>query len=123
MPRSTVRRCLLDRNMPRPLAKLLTGLQVSTTDDHGWSTLSNGKLLAAAESEGIDIMLTADQRIRTQQNLSDRQLSLVVISNPAWPVVRENVPQIQAALDAATPGSYQEVDLPRPPLVRRLYQP
>lgn len=109
--------------MPRPLARFLTGLQITTTDDHGWSTLANGRLLAAAEAEGIDIMLTADQRIRTQQNLTGLRMSLVVISTPAWPVVRENVPPIQAALDAATPGSYQEVELPRPQLERRPYQP
>ena len=64
-------------------------------------------------------MLTADRRIRYQQNLSGRRLALIVLSSPAWPVVKDHIPTIKAAVDAATPGSYQDVDLPRPALRRR----
>jgi len=81
--------------------------------------LSNGDLLSAAERAGFDIMLTADRRIRYQQNLAGRRLALIVLSSPAWPVVKDHIPAIKAAVDAAIPGSYQEVDLPRPVLRRR----
>jgi hypothetical protein len=35
----------------------------------GWDRLTNGELLAAAESAGFDAMITADRNIRRQQNL------------------------------------------------------
>ena len=76
--------------------------------------LDNGDLLAAAERAGFEIMLTADRRIRYQQNLAGRRLALVVLSSPAWPIVQNHIPAIKAAVDAATPVSYQELDLPRP---------
>jgi hypothetical protein len=95
------------------------GHTVRTTEDEGWSGLENGDLLSAAEQAGFAIMLTADRRIRYQQNLAGRRLALVVLSSPAWPVVQQHIPDIRAAVDAATPGSYHEVDLPRVPLRRR----
>lgn len=110
---------LLDKNIPWGIRPHLAGHTVRTTEDEGWSGLSNGDLLSAAERAGFDIMLTADRRIRYQQNLAGRRLALIVLSSPAWPVVKDHIPAIKAAVDAATPGSYQEVDLPRPVLRRR----
>ncbi len=95
------------------------GHTVRTTEDEGWSGLENGDLLLAAEQAGFEVVLTADRRIRYQQNLVGRRLALVVLSSPAWPVVQAHIPDIKAAVDGAAPGSYQEVDLPRPLLRRR----
>jgi hypothetical protein len=69
-------------------------------------------LLAAAEEAGFDVLVTADKNIRHQQNLTGRRLALVVLSTPQWPVVRLHLEIIAAAVDAATPGSYTEVELP-----------
>ena len=110
---------LFDKNIPRGIRPHLVGHTVRTTEDEGWPGLENGDLLFAAEQAGFEIVLTADRRIRTQQNLAGRRLALVVLSSPAWPVVQKHIPDIKAAVDAATPGSYQEVDLPRVPLRRR----
>ena len=110
---------LFDKNIPWGIRRYLTGYTVRTTEDEGWSNLSNGDLLSAAERVGFDVMLTADRRIGYQQNLAGRRLALVVLSSPAWPVVKDHIPAIKASVDAAIPGSYQEVDLPRPVLRRR----
>jgi len=110
---------LFDKNIPWGLRRHLAGHTVRTTEDEGWSELSNGELLAAAEQTGFHIMLTADQRIRYQQNLTGRRLALIVLSSPAWPVVREHTTIIAAAVGRATAGSYLEVQLPRPVLRRR----
>jgi NAD(P)H-flavin reductase len=64
-------------------------------------------------------MLTADTNLRYQQNLSERLISIVALSTNAWPVLRDNVEAIVAAVETATPGSYAEVSLPRSPLNRR----
>ena len=110
---------LLDKNIPWGVRPHLAGCTVRTTEDEGWSGLSNGDLLSAAERAGFEVMLTADQHIRHQQNLAGRRLALVVLSSPAWPVVKDHTPAINAAIDAATQGSYQQVNLPRPALRRR----
>ncbi|MCW5924991.1 MAG: hypothetical protein KIS77_21905 [Saprospiraceae bacterium] len=44
----------------------------------GLSGFKNGKLLAAAEQMGFDILLTIDKNIDYQQNISKCNLTLVV---------------------------------------------
>jgi hypothetical protein len=56
-------------------------------------------------------VLTADKNMRYQQNLAGRRIALVVLSTPQWPVVRLHIEKIAAAVNAATPGSYTEVQL------------
>ena len=103
---------LFDHSTPAPLSSHLTDHTVTEARDRGWDTLSNGELLAEAERAGFDVLLTADKNMRFQQNLIGRRIALVVLSTPQWPVVRLNIERIAAAVNAATPGSYSEVDLP-----------
>jgi hypothetical protein len=69
-------------------------------------------LLVAAEKAGFDMLLTADKNMRYQQNLSGRTIALVVLGNSPWRLVRAHLDRIAAAVDAATPGSYAEVEIP-----------
>jgi hypothetical protein len=39
----------------------------------------------------------------------------VVLGNSPWPLVRLHILEIVAAVNAATPGSYIEVNIPLPP--------
>jgi hypothetical protein len=50
--------------------------------------------------------------MRYQQNLTGRRIALVVLSTPQWPRVRLHMERIAAAVNAATPGSYAEVEIP-----------
>jgi hypothetical protein len=52
--------------------------------------------------------------MRYQQNLSGRRIALVVLSTPQWPVVKLNLEKIAAVVNAATPGSYAEVEFETP---------
>jgi hypothetical protein len=45
----------------------------------GWDQIGNGARLTIAEAAGFEIVITVDQNIRYQQNLSGRCLSLVVV--------------------------------------------
>ncbi len=112
-------RILFDVNVPRPLARFLAGHNVELADQLGWRDLTNGELLSAAEQAGFDLLLTADINLRYQQNLSGRRIAIVALSTNAWPIVRDHAAQIVEAADAARPGSYAEVSLPRLPLNRR----
>lgn len=73
--------------------------------------MSNGDLLAAAEQAGFDLLVTADKNMRYQQNLTGRRIALVVLSTPQWPIAKLHLERIAAAVNAATPGSYIEVNL------------
>ena len=104
---------LFDRGTPAPLRSSLAGHMVRRTQDMGWDMLGNGELLDAAEKAGIEILLTTDKNIRHQQNLTGRKIAIVVLGNPQWPVLRRYVDRVVEAVNAATPGSYTEVDIPR----------
>jgi hypothetical protein len=48
----------------------------------GWAELDNGDLLDAAEA-AFDALITTDQNLRYQQNLSGRRLAILVLPKRA----------------------------------------
>jgi hypothetical protein len=79
----------------------------------GWDMLDNGALLDAAERVGIELLLTTDRRIRYQQNLAGRKIAIVVLTGTTkWSSVRLHFQRVAAAVDAASSGSYVEVEIP-----------
>ena len=107
-------RFLFDHVTPKGIARVLSGHTVTKAKERGWDTFSNGALLAAAEQAGFDLLVTADKNMRYQQNLEARRIALVVLSTPQWPVVKLHLDKIAACVNAATPGSYTEVELSAP---------
>ena len=105
-------RVLFDHNIPSGTARALVGHQVTQTIERGWQRLSNGQLIANAEEAGFDVLLTADKRIRYQQNLKGRRIAVVVIGNPTWRILRKHLDRVLEAVNTATAGSYAEVDIP-----------
>lgn len=105
-------RILFDTGVPRGVAALLREHTVEESRLHGWQELSNGKLIAAAEEAQFDVLLTTDKNIRYQQNLEGRRLAIVVLGNGQWPNVKLQAAIIVAAVNAARPGSYQQVEVP-----------
>jgi predicted nuclease of predicted toxin-antitoxin system len=104
---------LLDENLDHALRKLLGDHDVATVSYMGWSGIQNGALLRAAEENGFDVLLTGDQTLHTEQNLIGRRLAVIALSAIQLPILKENLPQIIAAIDRATPGSYQAVECGR----------
>jgi hypothetical protein len=103
---------LFDNGTPNPIARSLAGHDVSFARQIGWHELKNGELLQQAEAAGFDLLLTSDKNIRYQQNLSGRKIAIIVLGNQQWPRVRRHLTRIAAAVDAAQPGSYAEVEIP-----------
>jgi len=103
---------LFDHSTPAPLAPHLTGHTVTKAKDRGWDKLSNGDLLAEAERAGFDLLLTSDNNMRYQQNLTDRKIALVVLSTPQWPRVQLHIDKITTILNSVNPGSYAEIEIP-----------
>jgi hypothetical protein len=103
---------LLDHSAPAPLRYALKGHVVVEAVERGWERLTNGALLDAAESAGFELFVTADKNLRYQQNLTRRKIAIVALNNAQWPILRRYVERVVAAVDAATQGSYTEVDVP-----------
>jgi hypothetical protein len=91
----------------------------------GWpDQLENGELLTAAEESGFDVMVTADQNIRYQQNLKGRRVALVVLgSNNIWPIVRRHEAEVAGAVNAASGGTYTFIEMLLPPRPQRANKP
>ena len=112
-PKATELRILFDKNVPVGVRRFLQKHEVHTVVDLKWNPqLENGELLDAAEAAGFDVMVTADQNIRYQQNLTGRKLSLVVIGSNIWPIVQKHSDAVASKVDAATPGSYEFIEMP-----------
>jgi hypothetical protein len=103
---------LFDNGTPRGLSRFLTGHSVEEARARGWEELSNGDLIDAAELAGFEVIVTTDKNIRYQQNLGTRKITLVVLGHSQWPMVKLVADTIAAAVNAAQPGSYVEVDVP-----------
>ena len=80
----------------------------------GWAAYTNGVLLAAAEGAAFEVFLTVDRSLQYQQNLSGRQMSILVL------VARSNrredlaplAPQVEETLTHARPGELLLVESP-----------
>ena len=103
---------LFDHGTPRSIARWLHGHTVVAAVERGWDRLSNGALLKVAEEAGFDLFLSPDKNIQYQQNLKGRRLAIVILGNSQRPIVHRYIDRVVAAVNAATPGSFTEVEIP-----------
>lgn len=103
---------LLDENLPHQLRHEITGHDAFTVTFLNWNGISNGRLLALAASENFDVLITNDQEIPYQQNLSTLPVAVIVLVAPSntFEVVREFVPSILSALEKIEPGQLVRVE-------------
>ena len=104
-------RILFDHDTPRPLRRYLTEHTVDTAYEKGWAELRNGNLLDNAERENYEIMITADQSMRYQQNLEHRRIAIIVLLSNKWPRILSKVEAIRVALSGIQPGELREVPI------------
>jgi predicted nuclease of predicted toxin-antitoxin system len=100
---------LFDQGTPVPLRRYLSAHTVTTVFEKGWSRMQNGELLRTAEDEAFKVLVTTDQNLKYQQNLSGRALSIVVLSTTSWPVIEQQVDRVADVINTITPGSYVEI--------------
>jgi hypothetical protein len=103
---------LFDHGTPRSIARWLHGHIVVEAVAKEWDRLANGALLKAAEEAGFDLLLSTDKNIQYQQNLEGRRIAIVILGNSQRPVVHRYIDRVVDAVNAATPGSYAEVEIP-----------
>ena len=96
---------LFDQGTPLPLKRNLSKHSVGTAFERGWSTLTNGDLLAKAEQE-FDLFITTDQNLKYQQNLKARRIAILVLPTTNWPKIQSHTAEIEAAIERIRPGDY-----------------
>ena len=70
----------------------------------GWDTLSNGHLLLAAEAGEFEAIITTDRALVSDEEITNSSLRVLAVGPANWRVLREHLPEIQAALEATSPG-------------------
>jgi hypothetical protein len=92
-------RVLLDECVPRRLKRELVGHAIKTVQEMGWAGIKNGVLLKLADGQ-FDALLTVDQGIEYQQNLSGLKIGVVVMKAASNDVddLRPLLPAVEQAL-------------------------
>jgi len=103
---------LIDECAPRALKLALAsdGHDCLTVQEAGWSGKENGELLALADAS-FDVLVTIDQNIRYQQNLTGRKVALLIVRSRSNRLV-DLESHFAACLDALRsiqPGTIVEV--------------
>jgi hypothetical protein len=92
-------RLLPDECIPKRLKRELHGHESKTVQDMGWAGIKNGALLRLADGQ-FDALLTVDQGIEYQQNLSGLTISVVIMMAPSNDVddLHPLLPAVEEAL-------------------------
>ncbi len=104
-------RILLDECVPRPLRREFVGHTVSTIRDMGWAGKKNGALLALMAAAGFEVLLTVDQNLRYQQNLTTTGVAVLILiaSSNRLDQLVPLVPSAMIALVGIRPGDVIEI--------------
>ena len=95
-----VESAFFDQGVPRGLpASLRDSHQATEARKLAWKEVSNGDLLKLAEDARFDLLLTTDENVRYQQNLAGRKLSLIILGQSPWWLVRRRLDAIIAAVE------------------------
>ena len=73
-------RVLLDECVDSRLAQHIRGHSVSTVAERGWGGISNGELLALAQTE-FDVFVTVDRNLSFQQHLPSFNVAVVLMTS------------------------------------------
>ena len=96
-------RVLLDHCVSKRFRQLLSGHEVRTAYEMGWSEFKNGRLLTAAK-DMFDVVVTVDQNLRYQQNLLTLPLAVIILVAPnnRFETLQPYGPITQATLERVT---------------------
>jgi predicted nuclease of predicted toxin-antitoxin system len=71
-------RILIDECIDERLRNAFPGHECQTARYAGLAGFKNGELLTAAEKANFNVFLTVDQGIKYQQNLTDREIAIII---------------------------------------------
>ncbi len=96
----------LDECIDWRLARDITGHDVATARQMGWTSIRNGELLALA-SQQFDVFVTVDRNLSFQQNLDALTIAVIVLHAPSNRLadLKALVPELMRAIGSAKPGA------------------
>jgi hypothetical protein len=89
----------------------VVGHDVRTVTYMCWNGLRNGKLLAAAVAEGIDVIVTNDRAMADQLNLHGQSIPIAILHAASNSIddVAPLVPALLREMNHVTPGTFIHV--------------
>ena len=98
-------RVLLDECVTRYLRRDFSGHEVLTVEEAGCKGLKNGRLLQAMSGH-FDVLVTVDQNLQYQQNLSAYALAIIVLKarRSTYLMLKPLMPELLERLEAVRPG-------------------
>ena len=84
------------------------GQEVTTCKEKGWDQITNGDLIAQAETL-FDVFVSTDQSLKYQQNLKNRKSAILVLPTTSWRKLEQNAATIKQTLDTLKAGQYLEI--------------
>ena len=103
-----MKKVILDENLPVGLRHHLTEFEVVTVQYQGWSGIQNGELIQLIDGK-FDVFLTADRKLRYQQNLRDRKIAIVELPFIRRKTIPLYVERIKSAILSSALGSYIQI--------------
>jgi predicted nuclease of predicted toxin-antitoxin system len=102
---------LFDECMPRPLRRDLSGHEVMTVREMGWSGVENGDLLRLAETN-FDVFITVDRNLQYQQNLDGYKIAMILLvaQSNRLESLQPLLPSIRKALETIKVGDVVRID-------------
>ncbi|MEX0777917.1 MAG: DUF5615 family PIN-like protein [Phycisphaeraceae bacterium] len=94
---------LLDESAPHEIRHWLWDHEVHSVAFRGWTSMKNGELIAAAETE-YDLLITSDQNMPDQQNIAARKLAVLVLPTNNVTALRDRIDDLRKALARCRPG-------------------
>jgi len=99
-------RILIDECIDERFRNSLAGHDSQTARYAGLAGLKNGDLLKAAEAAKFDVLLTVDQGIEYEQNLTGRKVAIIIFRTKSSRLqdLLQLVPACLAHLESIQPG-------------------
>ncbi|MGA3168115.1 MAG: DUF5615 family PIN-like protein [Terriglobia bacterium] len=103
-------RILLDECVPRRFRKELPDHEVRTVPEMGWASFKNGVLLSAASGK-FDVLITTDQRLSYQHNVSAFAVAVIVLvaARNKLEFLLPLAPELKKVLGEVKPGEARRV--------------
>ena len=74
--------------------------------------MRNGDPLRRAEADKYELLITTDQSLRYQQNMSEREISILILLSNSWPRIRPQIARIREVVSDITAGEVRELEIP-----------
>lgn len=102
---------LLDECVPWPMHKLLASHSCTSVQAEGWTGIRNSELLKRAEAD-FDLLITADQNIVYQQDLSSNTLAILELSTNDIRRILAHAASVQKTVEEIRRGQFVRLEVP-----------